>query len=595
MNAYAEKSQENITQTKTSSVYQNKSNEDSTLQLADNRQEATSQRELQDLISSSPRTLQLRSFQDMADNRPHDKAIQLQDMANNYISQKQQPIQKKENNTGLPDNLKSGIENISGYAMDDVKVHYNSTKPAQLNAHAYAQGTDIHLGSGQEKHLPHEAWHVVQQKQGRVKPTKQMKGKVGINDDVALEKEADVMGSKALQLNATNESLIFNSNTAKSIQRMIINIPAEVDPEDEDGEYSDTLEFYSSNLIAAELNPDDENLGYFSKRLKASKIVFEDNPAIVAELDRAIELIDNPESSLWTEAEAGKRVGGQGVDYASIEESINVITQPDIFQRIEYPLYTEAIVGVSKKYPTLKELSKYNKLKEYVEPYVQSGINNQKILNIFHWLIPLHDKIVKGINNKESLMHRMKIALKAEIEIHLATVAGQGVGPTEAVIRSSSPRSTGVENSAGVRSEIKTGFLGALKSGEKAEPRALETALSKKEHIPFVAGHLVADTLGGKNASYNLAPMTNTFNTQGGGYGIKDPEIDALTRLKKGLVIFYRTEVTYKDHIDPYVAIKPSSLEIRVATLNLADQGDPTDIKAYQTVSDENVYKLTMN
>jgi hypothetical protein len=35
--------------------------------------------------------------------------------------------------------------------MDDVKVHYNSAKPAQLNAHAYAQGTDIHIASGQEK------------------------------------------------------------------------------------------------------------------------------------------------------------------------------------------------------------------------------------------------------------------------------------------------------------------------------------------------------------------------------------------------------------------------------------------------------------
>ncbi|WP_281988956.1 eCIS core domain-containing protein [Aquimarina aggregata] len=109
-------------------------------------------------------------------------------------------IQKKENNTGLPDTLKSGIENLSGYAMDDVKVHYNSDKPSQLQAHAYAQGTDIHLASGQEKHLPHEAWHVVQQKQGRVQPTMQMKGKININDDAGLEKEADVMGEKALQM-----------------------------------------------------------------------------------------------------------------------------------------------------------------------------------------------------------------------------------------------------------------------------------------------------------------------------------------------------------------------------------------------------------
>src|SRR5262249_47787733 len=100
------------------------------------------------------------------------------------------PIQKKENNTGMPDNLKNGIENLSGIAMDDVKVHYNSDKPSQLNALAYAQGTNIHVGAGQEKHLPHEAWHVVQQKQGRVSATMQMKG-IGINDDKGLEKEAD--------------------------------------------------------------------------------------------------------------------------------------------------------------------------------------------------------------------------------------------------------------------------------------------------------------------------------------------------------------------------------------------------------------------
>jgi hypothetical protein len=106
------------------------------------------------------------------------------------------PIQKKENNTGLPDNLKSGVESLSGMSMDHVKVHYGSDKPAQLNALAYAQGSDIHLGSGQEQHLPHEAWHVVQQMQGRVQPTVEIGG-VSVNDDVSLETEADVMGAKA--------------------------------------------------------------------------------------------------------------------------------------------------------------------------------------------------------------------------------------------------------------------------------------------------------------------------------------------------------------------------------------------------------------
>lgn len=113
--------------------------------------------------------------------------------------EEEETVQKKENNTGLPDQLKSGIENLSGHSMDDVKVHYNSPQPAQLQAHAYAQGTDIHVAPGQEKHLPHEAWHVVQQKQNRVRPTMQLRGKVNVNDNAQLEKEADTMGAKAVQ------------------------------------------------------------------------------------------------------------------------------------------------------------------------------------------------------------------------------------------------------------------------------------------------------------------------------------------------------------------------------------------------------------
>ncbi|WP_268121972.1 DUF4157 domain-containing protein [Roseivirga pacifica] len=106
-------------------------------------------------------------------------------------------VQQKPNKTGMPDSLKSGIENLSGVDVSDVRVHYNSPKPAQMNAHAYAQGSDIHIASGQEKHLPHEAWHTVQQKQGRVQPTTAVNG-VTVNDNVGLEKEADVMGAKAL-------------------------------------------------------------------------------------------------------------------------------------------------------------------------------------------------------------------------------------------------------------------------------------------------------------------------------------------------------------------------------------------------------------
>ena len=126
----------------------------------------------------------------------------------------------KPNNTGISDNLKSGIENLSGYSMDDVKVHFNSDKPAQLNAHAYAQGTDIHVAPGQEQHLPHEAWHVVQQKQGRVQATMQMKAGVPVNNDAGLENEADVMGQKALAAGqdgeVTQQVSINNSNSTNA-------------------------------------------------------------------------------------------------------------------------------------------------------------------------------------------------------------------------------------------------------------------------------------------------------------------------------------------------------------------------------------------
>jgi Domain of unknown function (DUF4157) len=137
--------------------------------------------------------------------------------------------------SGLPDSLRSGIENLSGVALDNVKVYYNSAKPAQVQAHAYAQGSEIHLAPGQERHLPHETWHVVQQKQGRVRPTLQMKGEVDINDDAGLEAEADLMGARTLQMmdveniplstrqSTSPPSLNFGVSNVGTIQRMKFN------------------------------------------------------------------------------------------------------------------------------------------------------------------------------------------------------------------------------------------------------------------------------------------------------------------------------------------------------------------------------------
>jgi hypothetical protein len=180
MNTYTDKTQESKRQSVANSVSQKQSSSKSTFQFADNRPEAIAQRKLQEMANNSPKATQLKTLQ-------------------------QKPIQKKENNTGLPDNLKSGIENLSSYSMDDVKVHYNSDKPAQLNAQAYAQGADIHLASGQEKHLAHEAWHVVQQKQIRVKPTTTTIAGRQINDNAGLEREADILGRNGMQVKADQD------------------------------------------------------------------------------------------------------------------------------------------------------------------------------------------------------------------------------------------------------------------------------------------------------------------------------------------------------------------------------------------------------
>ncbi|KAA1246582.1 DUF4157 domain-containing protein [Aquimarina sp. RZ0] len=146
------------------------------IQYKDNRAVNSYHTQLQDLIGQSPKSVAQRAQLDTITAH----------------------VQKKKNKTGLPDRLKNGIENLSGMDMSDTRVYYNSSKPAQLQAHAYAQGNQIHLAPGQEKHLPHEAWHIVQQKQGRVNPTIKENG-VAINDNVHLEKEADVMGIKAVQ------------------------------------------------------------------------------------------------------------------------------------------------------------------------------------------------------------------------------------------------------------------------------------------------------------------------------------------------------------------------------------------------------------
>lgn len=173
---------EKVYQEKTARTIQQKQEGSGTLQFVDNRPMNPA---LQRVGEDEEDALQGK-FEQPLQREEDDEAVQ---------GKFEKPVQKK-NETGMPDNLKAGIEDLSGFAMDDVRVHYNSDKPATVQALAYTQGTDIHVAPGQEQHLPHEAWHVAQQMAGRVEPTTEVGG-LPVNDNIGLEHEADVMGARA--------------------------------------------------------------------------------------------------------------------------------------------------------------------------------------------------------------------------------------------------------------------------------------------------------------------------------------------------------------------------------------------------------------
>ena len=100
-----------------------------------------------------------------------------------------------EDSGALPRGLRGRIEGMSGLSLGDVRVHRGSPEPARMGAFAVTQGNNIHVETGQDEHLAHEAWHVVQQKQGRVPASGEIGGQP-LNHSAALESEADAMAER---------------------------------------------------------------------------------------------------------------------------------------------------------------------------------------------------------------------------------------------------------------------------------------------------------------------------------------------------------------------------------------------------------------
>lgn len=112
------------------------------------------------------------------------------------------PLRQKSGGLPLPSDVRAKMETAFGADFSDVRVHIGQ-EASSLGAIAYTWGTNIHFAPGQynphslqgQKLLGHELWHVVQQKNGRVKNP--FGGGVAVVQDHALEAEADRMGIKA--------------------------------------------------------------------------------------------------------------------------------------------------------------------------------------------------------------------------------------------------------------------------------------------------------------------------------------------------------------------------------------------------------------
>lgn len=169
------------------------------------------------LSSATSHTNAIMQMQQMYGNRKLASMLQQEE----HDTQDYTQSQAKSSGSPLPMQLQKGLESLSGMDLSDVQVHRQSDKPAQVGAHAYAQGNDIHLGPNQEKYLPHEGWHVVQQRQGRVKADGKVNN-VAVNEDAELEQEATDAGEQAMQLIANSESLStkgLNHRSDQVIQR----------------------------------------------------------------------------------------------------------------------------------------------------------------------------------------------------------------------------------------------------------------------------------------------------------------------------------------------------------------------------------------
>lgn len=142
--------------------------------------------------------------------------------------------------TGLPGPVLAKLSRAFGADFSQVRVHVDSPEAEAKHARAYTQGLDIHFAPGQydpesqsgQELIAHELAHVVQQASGRVSASGQAKGKAaGVNDDVALEREADGLGERAARGEIVGAAGALAGVPAGPIQRKTTIVDDPTDPQ----------------------------------------------------------------------------------------------------------------------------------------------------------------------------------------------------------------------------------------------------------------------------------------------------------------------------------------------------------------------------
>lgn len=89
---------------------------------------------------------------------------------------------RRGNRTGIPTQLKERMEQSSGLSFDNVRGYYNLNLSARSDALAYTKGNRMEIGPGQERYLPHEA---------NVMGTKAVQLSENKDDDTLIDKRAE--------------------------------------------------------------------------------------------------------------------------------------------------------------------------------------------------------------------------------------------------------------------------------------------------------------------------------------------------------------------------------------------------------------------